>query len=76
MDRERGSAGLRLPRKAIRDERLLIAHHMLELLVRETALMPVPQQQALRVAVLAIEGVREWCRRHAEESDGLRPRGE
>jgi hypothetical protein len=63
---ESGVAGLRMPAHKARDERLTVALRMLQLTTKETALLPVRQQEALRVAVLAIEDVQQWCKAHGQ----------
>jgi hypothetical protein len=58
-------AGHRLPRHQVRDARLQIAADMLSLTLKDTALLPVRQQQQVRLAVQALHEVREWCRSHS-----------
>jgi hypothetical protein len=67
-------AGLRLPATQIRDERLRIASEMLALTLRDTALLPVRQQERVREAVKALQAVQQWCRDHRHSSAG--PPGE
>ena len=57
-------AGLRIPSAKVRDERLRIASEMLALTLRDTALLPVRQQQQVRQAVRALQEVQQWCRSH------------
>jgi hypothetical protein len=57
-------AGLRIPAVRVRDERLRIASEMLALTLRDTALLPVRQQQQVRQAVRALQEVTQWCRTH------------
>jgi hypothetical protein len=56
--------GLRLPATQVRDERLRIASEMLALTLKDTALLPVRQQERVREAVKALQAVRQWCRDH------------
>ena len=57
-------AGLRMPQAQIRDERLRIASEMLALTLKDTALLPVRQQQQVRQAVKALHEVQQWCKIH------------
>ena len=57
-------AGLRMPQAAIRDARLKIASDLLALTLKETALLPVAQQQRVRQAVRALTEVQQWCKAH------------
>lgn len=57
-------AGLRLPATQVRDERLRIASEMLALTLKDTALLPVRQQQQVRQAVRALQEVQQWCKTH------------
>lgn len=61
---DKSPAGLRMPVHRVTDERLTVALRMLQLTVREAAALPVRQQEALRVAVLAIEDVQQWRKHH------------
>jgi hypothetical protein len=58
-------AGLRLPATQVRDARLQIAAEMLSLTLKDTALLPVRQQQQVRQAVKALHEVQRWCKIHS-----------
>jgi hypothetical protein len=58
-------AGLRMPATQVRDERLRIAAEMLSLTLKDTALLPVRQQQQVRQAVKALHEVQQWCKMHS-----------
>jgi hypothetical protein len=58
-------AGLRLPATQVRDARLQIASEMLSLTLKDTALLPVRQQQQVRQAVKALHEVQQWCKIHS-----------
>jgi hypothetical protein len=58
-------AGLRLPATQVRDERLRIASEMLALTLKETALLPVRQQEQVRLAMRALVDVQTWCKAHS-----------
>jgi len=60
-------AGPRMPATQVRDERLQIASEMLALTLKETALLPVRQQQQVRQAVQALHEVQQWCKNHSSE---------
>jgi hypothetical protein len=64
-------AGLRLPATQIRDERLRIASELLALTLRDTALLPVRQQERVREAVKALQAVQQWCKTHHGGGEGL-----
>jgi hypothetical protein len=57
-------AGLRMPATQVRDARLQIAAEMLSLTLRDTALLPVRQQQQVREVVKALREVQQWCKTH------------
>jgi hypothetical protein len=57
-------AGLRLPATQVRDERLRISLEMLALTLRDTALLPVREQERVRQAVKALQEVQRWCKTH------------
>jgi hypothetical protein len=57
--------GLRLPANQVLDERLRIAADMLLLSLRDAALLPTGQQEALREAVTRLQAVQQWVKRHA-----------
>jgi|SoiMethySBSTD1v2_1073268.scaffolds.fasta_scaffold585596_1 hypothetical protein len=57
--------GFRLPASQVLDERLRIASDMLLLALRDTAVLPTPQQEQVRRAVKALQAVQAWCKRHA-----------
>jgi hypothetical protein len=48
----------------VRDERLKIASELLALNIHETALLPVAQQEKLRIAMRCLTDVQTWCRHH------------
>jgi hypothetical protein len=58
-------AGLRLPATQVRDARLRIASEMLALTLKDTALLPVRQQQQVRQAVKALHEVQQWGKAHS-----------
>jgi hypothetical protein len=58
-------AGLRMPATQVRDERLRIAAEMLSLTLKDTALLPVRQQQPVRQAVKALHEVQQWGKAHS-----------
>jgi hypothetical protein len=60
-------AGLRMSQAQVRDARLQIAAEMLSLTLKDTALLPVRQQQQVRQAVKALHEVQQWCKTHKSE---------
>ena len=62
--RSESPAGLRLSAVRVRDERLSVAVTMLALMLKDTALLPVAQQQDVRTAWRALQAVQAWCKHH------------
>jgi hypothetical protein len=58
------AGGLRLPASTVLAERLRIASDMLSLTLKEAALLPVREQEQVRLAVRALQEVQAWCKRH------------
>lgn len=69
---ERMPAGRLMPPYQVRDERLAIALHMLQLTVTEGAAWPVAAQQMLRQAVRAVQRLQAWCKAHGPQGGGGR----
>ena len=65
-ERSEYAGGLRLPAPQVLTERIKIATDMLVLALRETALLPVREQEQVRLAVRALQEVQAWCKRHAQ----------
>lgn len=62
---ESGPGGWRMSPQQVHQERLKIAVEMLALNLKETALLPVKQQQQVRQAMTALTDVWQWCQRQA-----------
>jgi hypothetical protein len=58
---ERTPAGLRLPARQVRDERLRVSMDLLQLMLRDIAVLPTRQQEDVREAVKRLQRVQQWC---------------
>jgi hypothetical protein len=59
------AGGLRLPASTVLAERLRIASDMLSLTLKEAVLLPVREQEQVRLAVRALQEVQAWVKLHA-----------